>query len=142
MWKTAWQPSAARWIAASSERSPWTTSASRPEAFSGLRARTTTSSPRSRRRLTTREPMNPVPPVTKAFMARHRIPRLEPVSAVENGSTRRAAQRAMTIGVGPGETDLSELRELLLTAGVAVTGELVQRREQPDPDRYFGRGKL
>jgi GTP-binding protein HflX len=25
---------------------------------------------------------------------------------------------------------------------VAVAGELVQRREQPDPDRYFGRGKL
>jgi GTPase len=48
----------------------------------------------------------------------------------------------MTIGVGPGETDLSELRELLRTAGVAVTGELVQRRDRPDPDRYFGRGKL
>ena len=42
----------------------------------------------------------------------------------------------------PGEPDLSELRELLRTAGVAVAGELVQRREQPDPDRYFGRGKL
>ena len=64
------------------------------------------------------------------------------MSAVENGSTRRAAQRALTIGVGPGETDLSELRELLRTAGVAVTGELVQRRDRPDPDRYFGRGKL
>ena len=38
--------------------------------------------------------------------------------------------------------DLSELRELLRTAGVAVTGEMVQRRERPDPDRYFGRGKL
>jgi len=25
---------------------------------------------------------------------------------------------------------------------VAVTGEMVQRRERPDPDRYFGRGKL
>jgi GTP-binding protein HflX len=64
------------------------------------------------------------------------------VDAAHNGSTRRAAQRALTIGVGPGETDLSELRELLRTAGVAVTGEMVQRREQPDPDRYFGRGKL
>src|SRR6185436_4150970 len=31
---------------------------------------------------------------------------------------------------------------LLRTAGVAVTGEMVQRREHPDPDRYFGRGKL
>ena len=54
----------------------------------------------------------------------------------------RARQRAVCIGVGPAEPDLSELRELLRTAGVAVTGELVQRRDQPDPDRYFGRGKL
>jgi GTP-binding protein HflX len=48
----------------------------------------------------------------------------------------------MTIGVAPDELDLTELRELLRTAGVAVTGEMVQRREKPDPDRYFGRGKL
>jgi GTPase len=54
----------------------------------------------------------------------------------------RARQRALCIGAGPTEPDLSELRELLRTAGVAVTGELVQRRERPDPDRYFGRGKL
>jgi GTP-binding protein HflX len=54
----------------------------------------------------------------------------------------RARQRALCIGVGPTEPDLSELRELLRTVGVAVTGELVQRRERPDPDRYFGRGKL
>jgi GTP-binding protein HflX len=54
----------------------------------------------------------------------------------------RARQRALCIGVSPGEPELSELRELLRTAGVAVAGELVQRREEPDPDRYFGRGKL
>jgi GTP-binding protein HflX len=54
----------------------------------------------------------------------------------------RARQRALLIGVSPGEPDLSELRELLRTAGVAVAGELVQRRERPDPDRYLGRGKL
>jgi GTP-binding protein HflX len=75
-------------------------------------------------------------------MARHRSSRLEAVDAVQNGATRRAAQRALTIGVGKEEPDLSELRELLRTAGVAVTGEMVQRRERPDPDRYFGRGKL
>jgi GTPase len=75
-------------------------------------------------------------------MARDRIPRLEAVDAVQNGATRRAAQRALAIGVTPGDLDLSELRELLRTAGVAVTGEMVQRRERPDPDRYFGRGKL
>ncbi len=55
---------------------------------------------------------------------------------------RRARQRAFLIGVTPGEPDLSELRELLRTAGVAVAGEMVQRRERPDPDRYLGRGKL
>ena len=54
----------------------------------------------------------------------------------------RARQRALCIGAGPSETDLAELRELLRTAGVAVTGELVQRRAEPDPDRYFGKGKL
>jgi GTP-binding protein HflX len=75
-------------------------------------------------------------------MARDRIPRLEAVDAAQNGATRRAAQRALAIGVAPDHLDLSELRELLRTAGVAVTGEMVQRRERPDPDRYFGRGKL
>jgi GTPase len=75
-------------------------------------------------------------------MSPDRTPTLEAVDAVHNGSRRRAAQRALTIGVAPDEVDLSELRELLRTAGVAVTGEMVQRRERPDPDRYFGRGKL
>jgi GTP-binding protein HflX len=54
----------------------------------------------------------------------------------------RARQRALTVAVSPGEPDLAELRELLRTAGVAYAGELVQRREKPDPDRYFGKGKL
>src|SRR5215218_3015338 len=54
----------------------------------------------------------------------------------------RARQRALCIAVQPGEADLAELRELLRTAGVAVAGELVQRRDRPDPDRYFGKGKL
>jgi GTP-binding protein HflX len=75
-------------------------------------------------------------------MAEHTTPRLEAVDAPQNGATRRAAQRALTIGVAPDDTDLSELRELLRTAGVAVAGEMVQRRDRPDPDRYFGRGKL
>jgi GTPase len=54
----------------------------------------------------------------------------------------RARQRAVCISAGPDEPDLSELRELLRTAGVAVAGELTQRRGQPDPDRYLGKGKL
>lgn len=57
----------------------------------------------------------------------------------------RARQRALAIGVSQldPETDpLAELKELLRTAGVATAGEMVQRRPDPDPDRYFGRGKL
>jgi GTP-binding protein HflX len=54
----------------------------------------------------------------------------------------RARQRALCIAVGPEEPDLAELRELLRTAGVGVVGELTQRRASPDPDRYFGKGKL
>src|SRR5437763_665944 len=54
----------------------------------------------------------------------------------------RARQRALLIAVAPEEPDLAELRELLRTAGVAVAGELVQRRQRPEPDRYLGKGKL
>jgi GTPase len=54
----------------------------------------------------------------------------------------RARQRALLIAAGPEEPDLAELRELLRTAGVAVAGEMFQRRAEPDPDRYFGKGKL
>jgi GTPase len=58
----------------------------------------------------------------------------------------RARQRALAIGVTdstPADGDqLAELKELLRTAGVATAGELVQVRPAPDPNRYFGRGKL
>src|SRR5215210_5981863 len=54
----------------------------------------------------------------------------------------RARQRALCIGAAPDDVDFTELRELLRTAGVAVTGEMSQHRAEPDPDRYFGKGKL
>jgi GTP-binding protein HflX len=54
----------------------------------------------------------------------------------------RAKQRAFCIASAPDEPDLAELRELLRTAGVAVAGEMYQRRPEPDPNTYFGRGKL
>src|SRR5206468_1179924 len=57
----------------------------------------------------------------------------------------RARQRALVIGIaGAGEDGdpLAELKELLRTAGVATAGEMVQVRNEPDPDRYLGRGKL
>ncbi len=58
----------------------------------------------------------------------------------------RARQRALAIGIVRDEEhredSLAELKELLRTAGVATAGELTQRRSEPDPDRYLGRGKL
>lgn len=54
----------------------------------------------------------------------------------------RAAQRAICIAVAEQEPNLAELRELLRTAGVAVAGEMVQVRDKPHPDTYFGKGKL
>jgi GTP-binding protein HflX len=57
----------------------------------------------------------------------------------------RARQRALAIGIVDGREagdPLAELKELLRTAGVATAGEAVQQRPAPDPDRYFGRGKL
>jgi GTP-binding protein HflX len=54
----------------------------------------------------------------------------------------RAKQRAFCIAALPEGDDLSELRELLRTAGVAVVGETVQHRERPHPNTYLGPGKL
>jgi GTP-binding protein HflX len=60
----------------------------------------------------------------------------------EGARNPRARQRALLIAASPDEPDLAELRELLRTAGVASMAELVQRRQTPDPDTYFGKGKL
>ena len=51
----------------------------------------------------------------------------------------------MAIGIVDGRErgdPLAELKELLRTAGVATAGEATQQRPKPDPDRYFGRGRL
>jgi len=61
----------------------------------------------------------------------------------ESPASRRARQRAVMIAVDTtGTSTLEEMAELLRTAGVATVGEMLQRRAQPDPDRYFGQGKL
>jgi len=54
----------------------------------------------------------------------------------------RARQRAYLIAALPEGDDLSELRDLLHTAGVAAVGEMVQHRERPHPNTYLGPGKL
>ena len=48
----------------------------------------------------------------------------------------------MCVGALEEGDDLAELGELLRTAGVAVVGELAQRREQPHPNTYLGPGKV
>ena len=61
-----------------------------------------------------------------------------------DGSERspRARQRAFCVAALPEGEDLSELGELLRTAGVAVAGEMIQHREQPHPNTYLGPGKV
>ena len=68
----------------------------------------------------------------------------KPADWAGNGAepSQRARQRAFCIAALPEGEDLSELGELLRTAGVAVVGEMVQRREQPHPNTYLGPGKV
>src|SRR3954462_1459780 len=54
----------------------------------------------------------------------------------------RAKQRAFVAGISQDSDDLSELKELLRTAGVATAGELVQHRDKPHPNLYLGAGKV
>jgi GTP-binding protein HflX len=81
-------------------------------------------------------------------MDRSRNGRSATTRSTNNGSangtepTQRARQRAFCIAALPEGEDLSELGELLRTAGVAVAGELIQRREQPHPNTYLGPGKV
>ena len=67
-----------------------------------------------------------------------------PADVAGNGSQppQRARQRAFCIAALAEGDDLAELGELLRTAGVAVVGEMVQRREQPHPNTYLGPGKV
>jgi len=66
------------------------------------------------------------------------------LTAAGNGGppAQRARQRAFCIASLREGDDLAELGELLRTAGVAVVGEMVQRREQPHPNTYLGPGKV
>ena len=75
-------------------------------------------------------------------MQRGRHGRETPSRNADGRTTGRAKQRAFAIGALQEGDDLSELRELLLTAGVATVGQAVQHREQPHPNTYLGPGKL
>jgi GTP-binding protein HflX len=80
-------------------------------------------------------------------MQRSRNGRTTPTSQSVNGhdpdaQAPRALQRAFCVAALPDGEDLSELAELLKTAGVGVVGEMVQRREAPHPNTYLGPGKV
>ncbi|MBW3654393.1 MAG: GTPase HflX [Actinobacteria bacterium] len=68
-----------------------------------------------------------------------RVAEHSPVAGADQG---RAKQRAFCIAALEEGNELSELRELLRTAGVAVVGQIVQHREKPHPNSYLGTGKL
>src|ERR671918_1994193 len=80
-------------------------------------------------------------------------PTLDPVEKSRDGrktqtryappeSPGRARQRAFIVAAAPEPDDLSELRELLRTAGVATVGQVVQVRDKPHPNLYLGPGKV
>ena len=74
-------------------------------------------------------------------------PQREVVKTEAAGLTNpRARQRALVVAVvARGERDesrLDEMKELLKTAGVATSGSMLVPRDEPDPDRYVGTGKL
>lgn len=61
--------------------------------------------------------------------------------------TEEAKERVVLIGIQRRERDgseesLTELGELLKTAGAEPVGRLLQPREAPDPGTYFGKGKV
>jgi GTP-binding protein HflX len=75
-------------------------------------------------------------------MERSRNGRTTPTRSGSTPTEGRAKQRAYLIAALDEGEDLSELRELLSTAGVAVVGQAVQHRDKPHPNTYLGPGKL
>jgi GTPase len=75
-------------------------------------------------------------------MQRGRHGRINQSQYADGQQPGRAKQRAFCVAALPDGDDLSELRELLRTAGVAVVGQAVQHRDQPHPNTYVGPGKL
>ena len=92
-----------------------------------------------------RAPIAAVGAATISDVQRSRDGRAQASPLPADGKRRgRARQRAYLIAAPRDGADheLSELRELLRTAGVAGVGELVQRREHPHPNTYLGPGKI
>ncbi len=63
-------------------------------------------------------------------------------NAVDELRRARDQQKALMVGVLAADEELTELAELLKTAGVEIVGEIAQRRELPHPNTYVGPGKV
>lgn len=69
-----------------------------------------------------------------------------PVFEQTHRNTRSDRERALLIGLqtqhsGDTVETMAELRQLAVTAGAEVMGEVLQSRNQPDPRQYLGSGK-
>ena len=149
-------------IASLDERSPSTSSA--PERLAGRSAFAGVAHQRhhlvaalAQQRSTTRSPMNPVPPVTNAFMGGQanrctilrlvhgtRPKRTHREIALRRGHAQPARASARAVHRGRRRTSpiWPSCASCCAPPASPSTGELVQRRPTPDPDRYFGKGKL
>lgn len=69
-----------------------------------------------------------------------------PAPKLVHARVARAAAEIAKSDVAPrtfgAEESLAELRELTLSAGAKVVGEILQRRDKPDPATLIGRGKV
>ncbi|MDO9407047.1 GTPase HflX [Patulibacter sp.] len=82
-------------------------------------------------------------PIDDDDQPQYSVQGFETTHASDFDQQRKAAdQRAVIVGVLETGDDLSELRELLRTAGVEVVEQLVQHLDQPHPNTYVGEGKL
>src|SRR3954453_19520028 len=75
-------------------------------------------------------------------MQRARNGRSTQTASSDGARDGRGRQLARMIAALPDGDDLSELGELLRTAGVATVGQIVQHRERPHPNSYLGPGKI
>jgi len=76
------------------------------------------------------------------YRARRRAPTKGVTSVVQAARDTSAATKSNNEPQFSAEESLGELRDLALSAGAEVAGELLQRRDRPDPATLIGRGKL
>ena len=76
------------------------------------------------------------------YRARKRTASKGVTSVVQAARDTSAATKSNNEPQFSAEESLGELRDLALSAGAEIAGELLQRRDRPDPATLIGRGKL